>query len=59
MDAETAWWRERALLLERRLMALGEEFDFDMTPPPQAPRWWPNRGTQMDVEECIREVEGS
>lgn len=35
MDAETQWWRDRALLLERRLLALGEEVDFDLTPPPR------------------------
>ena len=33
-DAEVAYWRERALFYERRLLALGESVDY---PTPTAP----------------------
>lgn len=37
-DAEVAYWRERALFYERRLLALGESADFEPAPPPKVER---------------------
>jgi hypothetical protein len=55
-DAEVAYWTARALFAERKLMALGEAVDFVPTPDtPAAPKWWPNRETQLDIAE----MEGS
>lgn len=53
-EAEVAYWRERALFYERRLVALGASVEY-AAPPSTRPRWW--RGGQMTVDDCIAEVE--
>ena len=53
-DAEVAYWRERALFYERRLLALGESVDFVAPPAPVRKRWVLDG--QLDVDDCIAEV---